>query len=136
MQMLRAFLLRYRWVAALVIAAALCIKALVPAGYMIGTGTRVLTIEICADAQGGHVTQQIVLPGDGQPIDGQGKQGKADGACAFSALSFVSLGGADAALLALALLFILALGLVPMATPRPARLVYLRPPLRGPPALI
>lgn len=136
MQLLRAFLMRHRALAALVVAAALCIKALVPAGYMIGTGARVLTVEICADAQGGHVTKQILLPGNGKPAQGQGEHSKSEGTCAFSALSFASLGGADPALLVLALLFILTLGFTPIAAPRHARLAHLRPPLRGPPALI
>lgn len=136
MQLLRAFLMRHRALAALVVAAALCIKALVPAGYMIGTSARVLTVELCADAQGGHLTTQIVLPGNGKPAGGQGDHGKAEGTCAFSALSFASLNGAAPALLALALLFILTLGLTPVTSPRPARLAHLRPPLRGPPAFI
>ena len=134
MQSLRAFLARHRALAALLFAAALCMKALVPAGYMIGNGDRVLTVEICADSQGGHVTKQIVLPGGGKS-GGQGEHGKSDGTCAFSALSFASLSAADPVLLALALIFIMALGFVPIAAPRAARQSHLRPPLRGPPAL-
>lgn len=136
MHVLRAFLMRHRALAALIVAAALCIKALVPAGYMVGSNTRVLTVEICADAQGGTMTQQIVLPGNGKPANGQGEHGKLDGTCAFSALSFASLSDADPALLALALLFILSLGFNPVTAPRPARIAHLRPPLRGPPALV
>jgi hypothetical protein len=135
MHLLRAFLARHRALSAMLIAAALCMKALIPAGYMLGNGDRVLTVEICADSQGGHLTKQIVLPGDGKS-DGQGEHGKTDGTCAFSALSFASLSAADPVLLALALIFIMALGFAPVAASRAARQSHLRPPLRGPPALV
>lgn len=135
MHLLRAFLARHRAFAAVLIAAALCMKALIPAGCMIGNGNRVLTVEICADSQGGRVTQQIILAGDGKS-GGQGEHGKIDGTCAFSALSFASLGAADPVLLALALVLIMALGFVPVAAPRAARVSHLRPPMRGPPALV
>ena len=135
MHLLRTFIARHRALAIILIAATLCMKALIPAGYMIGNGDRVLTVQICADSQGGQVTQQIVLPGDGK-TDGQGEHGKTDGTCAFSALAFASLSAADPVLLALALIFILALGFVPVAAPRAARQSHLRPPLRGPPALV
>ena len=45
----RAFLLHHRRFAALLVAAALCLKALVPAGYMVSSEARVLTVQICAD---------------------------------------------------------------------------------------
>lgn len=136
MHFLRAFLARHQPVAALLIVAALCMKALVPAGYMIGQGDRILTLEICTDSQGGRVTKQIVIPGNGQSHEDQGKQSKSDGICAFSALSFASLSAADPLLLAIALIFILALGFVPVNAPRPVWQFHLRPPLRGPPAIV
>ena len=52
MDILRAFLSRHRAFAALVVAAALCMKALVPAGYMIGHDSVTLTVELCTDASG------------------------------------------------------------------------------------
>jgi len=136
MHLLRAFFARHRALATILVVAALCMKALVPAGYMIGQVERVLTVEICADSQGGHLTKQIVIPGDGQSHGGQSEHGKSDGTCAFSALSFASLSAADPALLALALIFIMALGFVPVSAPRAQRHSHLRPPLRGPPALV
>lgn len=111
-------------------------KALVPAGFMVGTGDRVLTVKICADAMGTMQTQQIVIPGNGGQGGNKSDHGKANGTCPFSALSFASLGGADPALLALALVFILALGFLPSTAPRTEQRSYLRPPLRGPPALV
>jgi hypothetical protein len=53
MHVLRHLFLRQRWLAALVVAAALAMKALIPAGYMVGSQSgRVLTIQICADRWG------------------------------------------------------------------------------------
>lgn len=136
MHLLRSYFARHRTVATILIVAALCMKALIPAGYMPGKGDKVLTVEICTASQGEHLTRQIVLPGDGKSGSEQGGHGKTDGSCAFSALSFASLSGADPGLLALVLLFILTLGFVPVNAPRPLRQSHLRPPLRGPPALV
>ena len=131
----RAFLARHRAFAAMLIAAALCMKALIPAGYMLGSGERVLTVEICADSQGGHLTKQIVIPGGGKSGGGQSEHDKVDGTCPFSALSFASVSGADPDLLTIALIFIMALGFVPVSVARATGQSHLRPPLRGPPAL-
>lgn len=131
----RAFLLRHRRLALLLVAATLCLKVLVPAGYMLGQGAgKVITVEVCADASGQHLTKQIVVPakaGETAPA-----QIKGDGSCPYSALSMAALSGADAALLALALAFILALGFLPAVPPRLARGAFVRPPLRGPPAFL
>lgn len=134
MQQLRALLFRNRTAAILVVLAALCMKIVVPTGFMIGQGANVLTVEICADASGDHLTKQIVIPmKDGGEKSG-GKQSK--GECPFSSLSMGSLAGTDVALLALALAFILALGFAPVRYSRLKDASFLRPPLRGPPALI
>ncbi len=112
---------------------ALMVKAAVPAGYMLGQHGAVLTVEICADASGSTLTRQIVVPSSHSHDDGQVAHDKASGTCPYAALGFPALGGADALLLALALGFILALGLAP-AQPAPLRRIpFLRPPLRGPP---
>jgi hypothetical protein len=126
---LRAFFLSHRSLAALLVAVALCMKALVPAGYMLENQTRSITVQICADSLGQQITKQIEI---GQKDDGKAKSASH---CAFSALSHGALGGADPILLALALLFILALAFAPLLPPALKRLAYLRPPLRGPPAL-
>ena len=39
----------HRRLAAILVALALCMKALVPAGFMIGASARLITVEICAD---------------------------------------------------------------------------------------
>jgi hypothetical protein len=128
---LRSFLRDHRRLAACLIALALAMKALVPAGYMLGATAHVLTVEVCADSQGKHLTQLIVVPGESTPAD----HAKSDGPCAWSALGIAALGGADLALLALALAFILLLGFAPTAPAPRSRAHHLRPPLRGPPSL-
>jgi hypothetical protein len=131
MQLLRAFFLHHRRMAALLIALTLAMKALVPAGFMLGSDSRVITVQICADALGQQITQKIVLPSNHSGDD----KAKSDSPCHFTALGHAMLGGADPVLLALALVFILALGFAPVRAPAPRRIAFLRPPLRGPPAL-
>jgi len=59
---------------------------------------------------------------------------KADGPCAFSALSMSAMGGADVALLAVALAFILLLGTAFVPQFFAQRGLRWHPPLRGPPS--
>ncbi len=133
MHAIRAFLRANRRLALGLVVLALVIKALVPAGYMlggpIGDGAHVLTIAICGDASGAPMTKQISVPTDGK-VD----HAKAEGPCAWGVLAMAALGGADVLLLALALAFILALGLAPSRPAARGQRAYLRPPLRGPPA--
>ncbi len=133
---IRAFLRDHRQLAALLVALALCLKALVPAGYMIGSQTKVLTISICADSIGRHLTRQIAVPQTGKAGGGESDDGKSSSQCPFTALAMASLSGAGVALLVLALAFILALGFAPVRPLHLERLLHLRPPLRGPPAPI
>lgn len=136
MHQLRDFLLRHRAIAMFVAALALCLKVAVPAGYMLGEQARVLTVVLCADASGEPMTQQIVLGAAGGATHDADKHAKGDPVCPYSALSLTALGGADVALLAAALAFILALGFAPVTAGLPARWAHLRPPLRGPPARV
>ena len=133
MNLVRAFFLRHRALAIVLVLATLCMKAIVPTGFMIGQNSKVLTVQICDDAFGNHAVKQIAIPMEDGSSDSSGKQGK--GECPFTSLSMASMSGADPALLALALAFILALGFVSTRTAHPERVFHLRPPLRGPPAL-
>lgn len=138
MQLIRAFLMRHRALASVLVALALCLKAVVPAGYMVEAGAQTLTVTICDAATGHTVTKQIAIPmkdgagKDAAPEKGAG-QGKGD--CAYSSLASASLSGADPVLLLLAIAFILTLGFAPVYAPAPRPIACLRPPLRGPPAL-
>jgi hypothetical protein len=130
---IRRFCRDHRRFAALLVALALCLKVLVPAGYMVGGQSQTLTISICADAQGGqHLTKQIAIPVKGE--DGKGDEHAKSAPCPYAALGMASLPGADTALLALALVFIIALGFAPAPSVPLRRTAFLRPPLRGPPA--
>jgi len=132
---LRAFFLAHRRLAALLLAMALCMKVLIPAGYMIGQQSTQLTVQICAEpGDSGHV-RQLAIATHGKGGEQAPDQGKADSICPYSALSMATLGGADAPLLAAALAFILALGFAAPPILRTSRIHHLRPPLRGPPAL-
>lgn len=137
MSSLRALLLRHRAIALAILAAALCLKALVPAGYMLDSGSRSIAVRICDDGLGHAATRQIVVPtkatGSGEhPGDPAGKQASPE--CPYTALSLASLGAVDVVLLALALAFILALGFGVARELPGRREAYLRPPLRAPPA--
>ncbi len=132
MHSFRAFFVRHRTLAMLVVVCALAIKALVPAGYMAAPGARLLSVQICADSSGSDQLKQIAIPMKGAPAAPQGDHGKAAVNCSFASLAMAAIGGADAPLLALALAFILLVALL-TAMPPPALRLHLRPPLRGPP---
>ena len=85
MQGLRTFWQSHRRLAALLIALTLCLKALMPAGYMLGGDTRILTVEICADASGHRITRQIAIPQENRqsPSD---QAAKKSAPCPWSAL--------------------------------------------------
>lgn len=135
MHALRQILLVRRRIVFAVIALALAMKVVVPAGFMVETRDHVLTIAICADASSGHIiSKQIVIPG--KPAHGQSAEAKHGEACAFSGLSMAGLAGADPALVAQALAFILLLGFAAIAAPRILSTRRIRPPLRAPPALV
>jgi hypothetical protein len=132
MTALRAFIRDHRQLAAALLVLALCLKAALPAGFMLApSAATTLTITICADSSGARQAMQVVIPAkhSGQPETAQKHP-----ACAFTSLADSALGGADALLLALAFAFILVLGLAPTRRLPFARVFHLRPPLRGPPA--
>lgn len=129
---LRTFLRRNRALTMFVVVAALCLKAAMPAGFMLETKGRVLTVALCSDASGTALTHDIVIP---HGTSDAAQQAKAAAACPFTALSMAALGGADALLLAAAIAFILALGYLPAPVAPVRRRVHVLPPLRGPPAL-
>jgi hypothetical protein len=135
MRILRIFFLRHRAMAFAVIALAMAMKVMIPAGTMIGGDARALTIQICDGyADAAHDTALAVVIA----VKGHGDTGKSapdHQACPFSALGHAGLTGADPVLLAAALAFILLLGLAAPIFSAPRALFRLRPPLRAPPAL-
>jgi hypothetical protein len=127
--MLRALILRQPWLVALLVALALAMRALVPAGMMVESAARVFAITICADSLGQTLSRTLVLPA--RPSD-PAKTGAAK-ACAFSVLTYGAQ-GADAFVLAALLLFILAAAFAPLASVAPRRVAYAHPPARAPPS--
>lgn len=137
---LRAFFCDRGRLALILLALAIAVRALIPSGYMLsggmlGGGAQVLTVQICADAQSGMQTRHIILPSK----DGSAKAGSPEAhdasakPCAWSSAGLDSTSPVDPILLALALLFILAVGYLAVSSPRVAQAAFLRPPLRGPP---
>lgn len=139
MHHLRAFFLRHRATAFAVLALALAMKVLMPAGTMIGGSAHTLTVQIC-DGYGdaAHDAAHGAALSVAIPVKGRsdtGKPGPDHQACPFSALGHAALTGADPVLLAAALVFLLVLGLAASIVPAPRPQFRLRPPLRAPPAL-
>lgn len=134
MQPFRALIREHRHVAMALFALAFCIKAVVPAGFMVSASSdTVLAVSICSDATNGLKQMQLVIPGKEQGGD-HSDNTKKDGQCAFAGLAKLAIGSADAILLALAFAFILVLGLAPTQRLPSRQFAHLRPPLRGPPA--
>ena len=131
---LRTSLLQSRGLALALVLLALCMKALVPAGFMVEANTTSLTILVCADSVGARSAVQIAIPHTPKTDSAQAKSHEA---CAFSVLDLASTSAVSRIELALALAFILLLGIM-AATPRvrPVALRRLLPPPCGPPAFI
>lgn len=125
-------LLAHRRLAALLCAAALLLKLVVPSGYMVASHGGHLTIEVCSGMAAAPVKMTMPMSGHGKSHDGA----KPDQPCAFAGLSAAALGAVDAVLLAALIAFVMALAFAPATLPPPLRRVRLRPPLRGPPAVL
>lgn len=124
---MHTILLRYRWLAVWLAAAALLVKVLVPTGFMPAVVDGVMVVELCTGE--GLKSVAVAVPSN------EGHKSSNDMPCAFGGLSAPALGATDPALLALAIVFIIAAALhMPQHAPRTA-LLRLRPPLRGPPGL-
>lgn len=143
MTSLRRLLLTRPALALWLVVVALAVKALVPAGFMVGTVEGRTVLQMCSGfgpvtvmpaahhAMAGHATGQHDPAGHGG--HDRGDHVGADMPCPYAALTLGTLAAAAPLLLALALAFVLALGVAARALP-PARILsYLRPPLRGPP---
>jgi hypothetical protein len=122
--------MRHRAWAAWLVAGALFMSIVMPAGFMpVASGGSVI-LEPCS----GHGPETMAMPGMAHHPDRQDRSGKDRMPCGFSGNAAPSLTLADAILPLAATLFVAA----PMfrtwigaAIVRPA---FLRPPLRGPPA--
>jgi hypothetical protein len=131
MDRIRQYFKTRRSVAFLLIALALAMKLLVPAGYMLAPSSKFLTVLVCSGTNMDPVTIKVPMA---PAVPGTGDSDTADKTvCAFSGLGLAGLAATDPDLLAAAILFILALGFLPVQPVLRAIPAYLRPPLRGPP---
>lgn len=136
MNSLRALTRRNARLTLVLLALALAVRALVPAGFMIAPAAeRFLTVTVCSDATGVPQQMQIALPDKSDAGGDHAEAADKGQPCAFSGLGHALLSGADPALLAAALAFILLIGLAPLSAPPARDILFLRPPLRGPPTL-
>lgn len=136
MHTLRALIRVHRHLAVALLVLAFCIKAVIPAGLMVSASPHsVLAVTLCAEATGEIRQIKLAIPRDGN-LGSHSDDAKKNDRCAFSGLSQLALGGADAALLAVALAFVLVLGFAPMQPPVVRQFPFLYPPLRGPPSAI
>ncbi len=125
----------HAWIAALIVAAAMLLRVVVPAGFMTTTGADgQLTVMVCSGE--GSRAMTIAIPGLAEKSERQapGEHEKAGTTCAFAGLAAPFLGGADPILLLAALAMVAAALLRTGQRFRPLALQHLRPPLRGPPA--
>ncbi len=125
----RGLILSHRWCAAALIALALAMKLVVPAGYMPVQQAGTITVMVCT----GMGQQRLEIDVPGMPAKPDGASRVAGQPCAFAGLGLDMLPGVDPVLLAEALAFILALGFVGVAVVRVDRARQLWPPMRGPP---
>lgn len=151
---LRLLLLRHPGVAASLFACALLLKILVPAGYMPMFAGGNIALQLCGGTVPVPAAKPAAMPGmahhtamaDHHPApathaetgrhdspDHSGDHADKQMPCAFAGLSLPSLAAVDAALLAVAIAFILAAVFRRVSSPVLRARPHLRPFLRGPP---
>lgn len=134
---LRRLFLAHRHAAALICIAALALRMLIPAGYMISGEHGQLAVTICSNSTAKLKTMQMPSTHHAAPgHEKAGDHGKVEMPCAFASLSVQALGSIDPAVLLAAIAFAMALALSVIRVLGPPTRPYLRPPLRGPPALL
>lgn len=130
MRHLRCFVFCRPAVAALLLAMALAVRAIVPAGFMPVSTTTGIEIAVCS----GQGPMQIVIGTDGIPRPADHHPANDTSAhCPFAATGLALLSPISPELLLAALLFALVLALAPAAVPRIIDTARRRPPLRAPP---
>ena len=134
MRAIRHLFRRHAGLAWLVVTLALAMKLLVPAGFMPVLDAGKFEIVICSG--NGPMTMTMAMPGmAGQHGGDHDAPAKHDAPCAFAGLAAPSLGGADVIQLAIAIAAIVALGILFRPLAQTLAWSFVRPPLRGPPAL-
>lgn len=138
MEALRRLILSHRAVAALLLAAALALRLLVPAGYMPAVADGAMRLVLCPAAGPGRADPPPAPRMAGMHHDRgdhPADHGPQAPPCAYAGLSWAPVMPVDLPLLAAAIVFAMALVRVRAALAPPVRAPFLRPPLRGPPAI-
>lgn len=117
----------------LICCAVLVLRVLVPSGFMIGAEQGRVTVTLCSGTMEIPSTVSVPMKRDGGTTD-LGHSSQHAMPCPYGGLAFPALHVVDPIQLALLTAFILATGLVGIALQARDAPVYLRPPLRGPPA--
>lgn len=124
----------HHWRLAIVLVAmTLFARIAVPSGFMPVATDHGIVMAICSGA--GPVSAASAMAEMPQH-KGKTDAGKPESPCAFSGLAVPSLTGADPFLLMIALVFLMALGMLPSLRIALPDRHGLRPPLRGPPATV
>lgn len=132
MQTLRTIIRDHRRLVVMLIVLVLCVKMLVPAGFMIDASGKSLAVTMC-DGQGPEQMPRMGMAAMEKAPAKTGKQGNAPDTCPYSGLAMGAMSSALPALLVFALAFILTRGFWPDVGAQPVTRRFLRPPLRGPP---
>lgn len=128
-------LLRHPALAALVVAAALALRLLVPAGYMpVIDGGRVI-LAPCPGTAPAPSQARAHAHGGTAHAGHEAPPPAPDKGCAFADLALPAIGGADPIQIAALIAFLVATALVLQALPPRAPVRRLHPPAQGPPIL-
>jgi hypothetical protein len=132
---MRAITFQHQSWVLIILALALSVRAVIPAGYMVASPSLKLTVQICADGASGQTSVDIEVPLTKNKQKDNGGQQQESAPCAFSALSMASMTQDHSPLLIIMLAIILAAVVTSGAPFLRHQTLYLRPPLRGPPSL-
>lgn len=124
----RRLILSHRLAFGALLALALAMKLVMPAGFMPVAGAGKLMVLVCSE----FGPRQVAIDVPGLPTKPDDAT-KASQPCAFAGLGQAMLPGADPVQVAAALAFILALGFAAVVLPSLVRARHAWPPLRGPP---
>jgi hypothetical protein len=131
-------LLAQRHLAMLICVAALAMKLLVPAGYMLSAHHGRISVTLCAGVAPSPAPPAMTAPMAGmhdgtRDHERKDSHGQVELPCAFAGLAHQALAAADPILLAAAIAYIVALGVMARAHRLTPVSHHLRPYLRGPP---
>ena len=111
---------------------ALFMKALIPGGFMPGFNNGTFTAEICAESSSTSQPEQLANTHHKPGKDGKERAMVSHG-CPYATLVMAAVSDSDVAFAVQTLIFIRALGFIPVVGQALQHAARLRPPLRGPP---